>query len=108
MKELQEALKEYKTQIKMVQEEAYDFFEKLLDPKLVTEWREIVRQECTSVDYIDLQGVKNMSGKRGKTFASLTPFYYKMMLLVCKQDAAERVKHYMILNIRKADVVKIV
>ena len=37
VKDLQEALKEYKTHIKMVQEEAYDFFEKLLDPKLVTE-----------------------------------------------------------------------
>ena len=39
VKDLQEALKEYKTQIKMVQEEAYDFFEKLLDPKLVTKWQ---------------------------------------------------------------------
>ena len=95
MKDLQEALKEYKTQIKMVQEEAYDFFEKLLDQKLVAEWREIVKQECQTVEYIDLLGVKNTSGKRGKTFDALTPCYYKMMLLVCKQDATECVKRYM-------------
>ena len=108
MKELQEALKEYKIQVKQTQEEAFDFFEKLLDQKLVAEWREIVKQECDLVDYIDLKGVKNTSGKRGKTFAALTPCYYKIMLLVCKQDAAERIKRYITMTNRLADVVTIV
>ena len=107
-KELHTAMKEYNTQIKQVQGEAFDFFEKLLDQTLVTEWREIVKQECLTVDYIDLLGVKNTTGKRGKTFLALTPCYYKVMLLVCDQDAAERVKRYMTTNIRKADVVSIV
>ena len=55
VKELQEALKEYKIQVKQSQEEVFDFFEKKLDQKLVAKWRDIVKKECDSVDYIDLK-----------------------------------------------------
>ena len=72
----------------------------------MSEWRNIVKQECESVDYVNLKGVKKTSGKRGKSFAALTPCYYKMMLLVCTQDAAERIKRYMTTTVRLADAVK--
>ena len=52
VKEVQEALKEYKTQVKQTQEEAFEFFKMRLDQKIVAEWREIVKQECKSVDYV--------------------------------------------------------
>ena len=62
-------MKEYKTQAKQLNEEAYDFFEKLLDQSLVSEWREIVTEQCDTVDYVDLSGKQNASGnKRGKVF----------------------------------------
>ena len=109
VKSIELGLKEYKTQMKQLNEEAFDFFEKLLDQSLVAEWREIVKLECESVDYVDLKGRKNTSGhKRGKVFAALTPCYYKVMLLVCTQDAAEKMKRYMTTTVRLADVVKIV
>lgn len=102
-------LKEYKTQMKQLNNEAFDFFEKLLHHNLVSEWREIVKTECESADYVDLKGRKNTSGKkRGKVFASLPPCYYKVMLLVCTQDAAEKMKRYMTTTVRLADVVNIV
>ena len=62
--------------MKQLNQEALNFFEKLLDQSLVSEWRDIVKQECESADYIDLKGRKNLSGsKRGKVFAALTPYY---------------------------------
>lgn len=109
VKSIELGLKEFKTQMKQLNQEAFDFFEKLLDNTLVSEWREIVKQECESTDYIDLKGCKNTSGrKRGKVFTALTPCYLKVMLLVCTQDAAEKMKRYMTTTVRLADVVKIV
>ena len=95
--------------MKQLNQEAFELFEKLLDQSLVSEWQEIVKQECESADYIDLKGRENASGsKRGKVFAALTPCYYKVMLLVCTQDAAEKMKRYMTTTVRLADVVNIV
>ena len=72
-------------------------------------WRKIVLQECESADYVDLKGRKNASGNvRGKVFASLTSCYLKVMLLVCTQDAAEKIKRYMTTTVRLADGVSIV
>ena len=90
--------------MKQLQIEAFDFFEKLLDKSC-----KIVKQECDSPDYINLTGQKNMSGrKRGNTFASLTPYYLKLMLLVCTQDASEKMKRYMTTTVRLAVIVNIV
>ena len=108
LEEINVALREYKTQAKQLPEEAFDFFEKLLDQSLVSEWRDIVKKECETADYVDLKGVKTSSGKRGKTFSSLLPCYYKIMLLVCTQDAAERTKRYMSTTIKLQDPVTIV
>ena len=108
VKDAQVALKEYKAQAKMLQEEAFDFFEKLLDRSLVPTWREIVKEQCESSDYVDLKGRKTGTSKRGKVFSALMPCYFKMTLLVATQDAAERMKRYMTTIVRKAEEVKIV
>ena len=108
VKEADIALKEYKAQAKMLQEEAFDFFEKLLDRSLVPTWREIVKEQCESSDYVDLKGRKTATSKRGKVFGALKPCYFKMVLLVATQDAAERMKRYMTTIVRKAEEVKIV
>jgi len=68
IREDQEALKEYKAQLKQLPEEAFDFFEKLLDQSLVPTWREIVKNECETADYVNLLGQRVTSAACGKVF----------------------------------------
>ena len=106
---LKDLLEEYNTQLKEVQAEAFDYFKKLLDKSLVETWRQIVVEECETAEFINLKGVKNVSGNaRGKNFASLLPCYFRVMLWVCTQDAAERLKRYMLTTVRLADGVDVV
>ena len=108
VREDQVALKEYKAQLKQLPEEAFDFFEKLLDQSLVPTWREIVKTECETANYVNLLGQRVTLAARGKVFAALEACYYKIVLLVATQDAAERMKRYMTTIVKKAEDVKIV
>jgi len=108
VQELELALREYNSQQKQIQEEAFDFFEKLLDISLVLTWRDILKQECDSADYIDHLGIQITSAPRGRTFEALVPCYYKMVLLVATQDAAERMKRYLQTTVKLGDTVRIV
>ena len=106
---LKDLLEEYNTQLKEVQVEAFDYFEKLLDKSLAETWRQIVVDECKMADFNNLKGVKNASGNaRGKNFGSLLSCYFRVMLWVCTQDATKRLKRYMLTTVRLAEDVDIV
>mgnify|MGYP007089475121 CR=1 FL=1 len=82
VREDQEALKEYKAQLKQLPEEAFDFFEKLLDQSLVPTWREIIKTECETANFANFLGQHVASVIRGKDFSALEACYYKNILLV--------------------------
>ena len=90
---------------KSAQDEAFDYFEKLLDRAHVPKWREIVRQECEEVPYIDFNGKKITAKPRGKVFDALEACYLKVMLQVVPQDAAERHRRYWQTTIKKAEEI---
>ena len=66
----------------------------------VPQWREIVRQQCDEVPYVDLSGRKITSKARGQTFSALLPCYMQVMLKVTSKDAAKRHKRYWSLAIK--------
>ena len=104
---LKTAIKEYRAQAIAVQEEAFDYFEKLLHQNLVPVWRDIVTEQCDTDGYVDLNGCRQ-TGKRGRTFSSLQACYLQVVLSVSTQDAAERHKRYLSTTVKKADNVTIV
>ena len=104
---LKTAIKEYRVQSSAVQDEAFDYFEKLLDQTLVPVWRDIVVEQCDTDGYVDLNG-KKQTGKRGRSFGSLQACYLQVVLSVSTQDAAERHKRYVSTTVKKADNVTIV
>ena len=104
---LRTASKEYRVQPTAVQDEAFDYFEKLLDQTLVPVWRDIVVEQCDTDGYVDLNGCRQ-TGKRGRTFSSLQACYLQVVLSVSTQDAAERHKRYLSTTVKKADNVTIV
>ena len=55
---LKTAIKEYRVQASAVQDEAFDYFEKLLDQTLVPVWRDIVAEQCDTDGYVDLNGCR--------------------------------------------------
>ena len=63
---LKMAIKEYRAQAIAVQEEAFDYFEKLLHQNLVPVWRDIVTEQCDTDGYVDLNECRQ-TGKRGQT-----------------------------------------
>ena len=100
--EMTEAIKELKATKVSFQAEAYDLFEKLLARTLVSKWREIVKEQCDTVPYIDLNGKKVTSGPRGRTLAALKPCMFQVMLWNTDEDAAEAQRKYWQNCVRKA------
>ena len=88
---------ELKGTITSLRSDAFDLFEKLLGPNLIAEWHKIVQLECNSADYVSLNGEKGTE-IRGKILGALQPCYFGFMKLFCRQDAAERMRHYLITN----------
>ena len=39
-----------------LQEDMFDYFEKLLSPELTAKWRVIFKEECEGVNYVSLSG----------------------------------------------------
>ena len=104
---LRTAIKEYRVQSTAVQDEAFDYFEKLLDQTLVPVWRDIAVEQCDTDGYVNLNGCRQ-TGKRGRNFGSLQACYLQVVLSVSTQDAAERHKRYLSTTVKKADNVTIV
>ena len=94
-------------QANAVQEEAFGYFEKLLDQTVVPLWRDIVVEQCDTDGYVDLNGHRH-TRKRGCCFGSLQACYLQVVLSVSTQDAADRHKRYVSTTIKKANNVKIV
>ena len=94
IEELTDAINELKTTCKVTQEEAFDYFEQLLSLEHVPKWREIVKEQCDTVPYIDLKGKKQTNKARGRVFDALEPCYIQVRLTVTVQDAAERHRRY--------------
>ena len=56
--DLKEQIAEHKAMCITTQEEAFDYFEKLLSSENVPKWREIVKEQCDTNPYVDLKGRK--------------------------------------------------
>ena len=95
--DLEEANRELRASITTLQSDAYDLFEKLLGPDLTVKWQEIVQTECKSEAYVSLLGTKP-GVIRGKVLEALVPCSFAFVRLFCRQDSAERMRHYVITN----------
>ena len=84
---LKTVIKEYRVQANAVQEEAFDYFEKLLDQTIVPLWRDIVVEQCDTDGYVNLNGHRQ-TGTRGHCFGSLYACYLQVFLSVSSQDTA--------------------
>ena len=51
-----ESITDFKLANIQLQEDVFDYFEKLLNPKLTAKWRVIVKEECEGVNYVSLSG----------------------------------------------------
>ena len=104
LKILNREMKEHTAACMSAQEDAFDFFEKLLSSENVERWRSIIKEQCKTASYIDLNGKKNTNGKaRGRVFAALEPCYIAVMLVVTTQDTAERHKQYWTTTVKKPE-----
>ena len=81
-----------------LQEDMFDYFEKLLSPDLTAKWRVIVKEECEGVNYVSLSGTRP-GVIRGKVFDAIRPCYFRFMRLFCAQDSAERARRYITTNV---------
>ena len=81
-----------------LQEDMFDYFEKLLSPDLTAKWRVIVKEECEGVNYVSLSGTRP-GVIRGKVFDAIRPCYFRFMRLFCAQDSAERAGRYITTNV---------
>ena len=87
---------------------ALDLFEKLLDTSNVSQWQSIVTNQCETIDYIALDGVRNTSGvARGRVFTSLEACYFAAILPVSSQDAAERLRRYLTTTVKMPDCITV-
>ena len=101
-------IEEYKKTRIDAPQTAFDLFEKLLHPCNVPLWRAIVKQECDTKDYVDLKGKRNTNGKaRGRVFEALAACYFKVILPVCSQDAAEKHKRYWSWTVKMPDCITV-
>ena len=81
-----------------LQEDVFDYFEKLLSPELTAKWRDIVKEECEQDNYVSLTGTRP-GNIRGKVFDAIRPCYFRFLRLFCAQDSAERARRYITTNV---------
>ena len=65
MAAIKTALKEYRVQATAIHEEAFHYFEKLLNQTVVPLWCDIVVEQCDTDGHVNLNG-HIQTGKRGR------------------------------------------
>ena len=101
-------IEEYKKTRIDAPQTAFHLFEKLLHPSNVQQWRQIVKDECDTAEYINLKGIRNKNGKaRGRVFEALEACYFKVILPVCSQNAAEKHKRYWSWIVKMPDCITV-
>ena len=70
---LKEETVEHKAMCATTQEQAFNYFEKLLSSGNVPKWRQIVKEVCDTTPYFDLKGRKKCQQQASRTRIRGTP-----------------------------------
>lgn len=81
-----------------LQEDVFDYFEKILSPELTAKWRVIVKEECESENYLNFSGT-HPGVTRGKVFDAIFTCYFLFMGLFFAQDSAKISLKYIMINV---------
>ena len=99
IEEISVSLTKMKGSIDTLNNNAFDYMEKLLCGNRAEIWRDIVKVECESTDYVTLKGKAGPNPVRGKVLASLSPCYFRLMRTLVGYEAAEIERRFMTTNL---------
>ena len=107
-KKLEQDLNEARKEVKGYIDNAFKYFQYLLDESLVQEWNKVVQETCHTKGYVGRGGIRIPDKKRGFCFKSLEACMRAWLLkLKVPKDAAEQIQWYLRSQVRQPERVSV-